>query len=110
MQLYLNFICTLCEEKMFINLSCSLFMPSLRALSPNCTEVPVQHLNIEIDLQRGKEQRESKSLLCMLNDKEPTTSDTNYSSIQDKHTWGDLKVGSGLVLTEGRLRDHLPMG
>lgn len=40
----------------------------------------------------------------MLNDKKATTSDTNYSSIQDKHTWGDLEVGSGLVLTEGRLR------
>lgn len=95
---------------MFINLFCSLFMPSLRALSPNCTEVPVQNLNIEIDLQRREEQRESKSLLCMLNDKEATTSDTNYSSIQDKHTQGDLEVDSGLVLTEGRLCDRLPMG
>lgn len=85
-------------------------MPSLRALSPNCTEVPVQHLNIEIDLQRREEQRGSKSLLCMVNDKEATTSDTNYSSIQDKHTWGDLEVGSGLVLTEGWLCDRLPMG
>lgn len=47
----------------------SLLTHSSRALSPNCIEVPIQHLNVVIDLQSRDIQRQSKSLLHALNDR-----------------------------------------